>query len=224
MVFGRYQLLPADECSQRLLEPQHIGEAPCRFPLGARQPLPLPAALIHIPHRRPTHRLRVGNGQRIGKLLLRVRDRAQCQQKTEHLLQKIPDTSLADMRAPGEVPDQRAKPATKTMAVDPARNLPLGSAGRSSTRTRWSNPPQASTGPAPNPPRVHSCSNSTTAQRRPQIPRPRKSRQLILRIFRKQQGGGQKMLPPLVRGTAAVTIRPALRHQRALRQPSRPTD
>ena len=164
MVFGRYQLLPADECSQRLLEPQHIDAAPCRFPLGARQPLPLPAALIHIPHRRPTHRLRVWNGQRLGKLLLQVRDRAQCQRKTEHLLQKIPDTSLADLRAPGEVPDQRGKAATKTMAGDPARNLPQGSAGRSSTRTRWSNPPQASTGPAPNPPRAHSCSNSPTAQ------------------------------------------------------------
>ena len=209
MVFGRYQLLPADECSQRLLEPQHIGAAPCRFPLGARQPLPLPAALIHIPHRRPTHRLRVGNGQRLGKLLLRVRDRAQCQQKTEHLLQKIPDTSLADMRAPGEVPDQRGKSGTKTMAGDPARNLPQGSAGRSSTRTRWSNPPQASTGPAPNPPRVHSCSNSTTAQRRPQIPRPRKSRQLILRILLKQQGGGQKMLPPLL---AELQRSPFARH------------
>ena len=209
MVFGRYQLLPADECSQRLLEPQHIDAAPCRFPLGARQPLPLPAALIHIPHRRPTHRLRVGNGQRLGKLLLRVRDRAQCQQKTEHLLQKIPDTSLADMRAPGEVPDQRGKSGTKTMAGDPARNLPQGSAGRSSTRTRWSNPPQASTGPAPNPPRVHSCSNSTTAQRRPQIPRPRKSRQLILRILLKQQGGGQKMLPPLL---AELQRSPFARH------------
>ena len=209
MVFGRYQLLPADECSQRLLEPQHIDAAPCRFPLGARQPLPLPAALIHIPHRRPTHRLRVWNGQRLGKLLLQVRDRAQCQQKTEHLLQKIPDTSLADMRAPGEVPDQRGKPATKTMAGDPARNLPQGSAGRSSTRTRWSNPPQASTGPAPNPPRVHSCSNSTTAQRRPQIPRPRKSRQLILRILLKQQGGGQKMLPPLL---AELQRSPFARH------------
>ena len=209
MVFGRYQLLPADECSQRLLEPQHIDAAPCRFPLGARQPLPLPAALIHIPHRRPTHRLRVGNGQRLGKLLLRVRDRAQCQRKTEHLLQKIPDTSLADMRAPGEVPDQRGKPATKTMAGDPARNLPQGSAGRSSTRTRWSNPPQASTGPAPNPPRAHSCSNSPTAQRRPQIPRPRKSRQLILRILLKQQGGGQKMLPPLL---AELQRSPFARH------------
>ena len=209
MVFGRYQLLPADECSQRLLEPQHIDAAPCRFPLGARQPLPLPAALIHIPHRRPTHRLRVGNGQRLGKLLLRVRDRAQCQQKTEHLLQKIPDTSLADMRAPGEMPDQRGKPGTKTMAGDPARNLPLGSAGRSSTRTRWSNPPQASTGPAPNPPRAHSCSNSPTAQRRPQIPRPRKSRQLILCILLKQQGGGQKMLPPLL---AELQRSPFARH------------
>ena len=209
MVFGRYQLLPADECPQPLIEPQHIGAAPCRFPLGARQPLPLLAALIHIPHRRPTHRLRVGNGQRLGKLLLQVRDRAQCQQKTEHLLQKIPDTSLADLRAPGEVPDQRGKAATKTMAGDPARNLPQGSAGRSSTRTRWSNPPQASTGPAPNPPRVHSCSNSTTAQRRPQIPRPRKSRQLILRIFRKQQGGGQKMLPPLL---AELQRSPFARH------------
>jgi hypothetical protein len=164
MVFSRYQLLPANECPQRLLEPQHIDAAHCRFPHGVRQPLALPAALIHIPHRRPTHRLRVENGQRLGKLLLRVRDRAQCQQKTEHLLQKISDTSLADIRAPGEVPDQRGKAATKKMAVDPARNLPLGSAGRSSTRTRWSNPPQASTGPAPNPPRAHSCSNSTTAQ------------------------------------------------------------
>jgi hypothetical protein len=113
------------------------------------------------------------------------------------------------MRAPGEVPDQRGKSGTKTMAGDPARNLPQGSAGRSSTRTRWSNPPQASTGPAPNPPRAHSCSNSPTAQRRPQIPRLRKSRQLILRIFRKQQGGGQKMLPPLL---AELQRSPFARH------------
>ena len=43
-VVGWFHPLPADECPQRLLEPQHIGAELGGLPLGTRQPLPQQAA------------------------------------------------------------------------------------------------------------------------------------------------------------------------------------
>ncbi len=56
-VVGWFHPLPADECPQRLLEPQHIGAELGGLPLGTRQPLPQQAAELSFQRMHPAAQL-----------------------------------------------------------------------------------------------------------------------------------------------------------------------